>query len=71
MFCVSISDPRTEAVETFQNAAKQAIESALDDIEILHIDDLHMSLSRTVVLRHHWIDGFAQSIKQCLSDIKA
>lgn len=33
-------------------------------------DDFHVSLTRTIVLRHHWIEGFIASIKKQLSDFK-
>ncbi|KAK4030380.1 hypothetical protein OUZ56_023379 [Daphnia magna] len=31
-------------------------------------EDFHISLTRTVILRHHWIEGFVASIRNQLSD---
>ena len=31
------------------------------------MEDLHISLSRTVVLQHHWIEPFTQSLKDALT----
>lgn len=33
-------------------------------------EDFHISLSRTVVLRHHWIEGFTSSIRKQLNGIQ-
>ncbi|KAJ9598687.1 hypothetical protein L9F63_010636, partial [Diploptera punctata] len=32
-------------------------------------DDCHISLTRTVVLRHHWIDSFIESVKDCMKQL--
>lgn len=32
--------------------------------------DLHISLTKTVILKHHWIESFIQSIKDRTSYIK-
>ena len=31
-----------------------------------HSDDFHISLSRTFVLKHHWIDSFVNSVRSAL-----
>lgn len=33
-------------------------------------DNLHVSLSRTVVLRHHWIDSFIESLNNRVTSLK-
>lgn len=33
-------------------------------------DDFHVSLTKTVVLRHHWIEGFVASVRKQLEDVK-
>lgn len=33
-------------------------------------EDFHVSLSRTVVLRHHWIEGFTSSLRKQMNDIQ-
>ncbi|RZF43731.1 hypothetical protein LSTR_LSTR009154 [Laodelphax striatellus] len=35
-----------------------------NEIELKRIDNLHISLSKTVVLLHHWIDAFVESLQQ-------
>lgn len=44
--------------------------NTLGTIEFHPIEELHMSLTRTVVLRHHWIDEFARSIQNSLKNSK-
>lgn len=34
------------------------------------VDHLHLSLTKTVVLRHHWIDSFVKSVQELLSQAK-
>lgn len=34
------------------------------DIELKEVDDFHISLTKTVVLKHHWIQPFVDSVKQ-------
>lgn len=38
--------------------------------EIHTIDDFHMSLTRTSVLRHHWIDEFVRSVQNSLNNVQ-
>ncbi|GFG35056.1 hypothetical protein Cfor_07657 [Coptotermes formosanus] len=33
------------------------------------VDELHISLTRTVVLRHHWIKSFNESVQQCIKEL--
>lgn len=37
---------------------------------VQNIEDLHISLTRTVILKHHWIDSFTESIKNRVRCIK-
>lgn len=67
---LNFTDPRSETVVLLQNALKQSIEASYPYMEVVPIDDLHLSLSRTVILRHHWIDGFTQSVKDSVADVK-
>ena len=32
-------------------------------------DDCHISLTRTVVLRHHWIESFIESVRDCIKEL--
>lgn len=41
---------------------------ALEAVEFHPIDELHMSLTRTVVLQHHWIDEFVRGIENGLKN---
>ncbi|XP_070575818.1 U6 snRNA phosphodiesterase 1-like [Ptychodera flava] len=44
------------------------ISSLLDclpsNLEMQPVDDFHVSLSRTVVIRHHWINGLVESLRE-------
>lgn len=50
------------------------ISKIIDDVpEFLNaqrIDDLHISLTKTIILKHHWIDLFTDSIKNKIRYIK-
>ncbi|XP_018324997.1 U6 snRNA phosphodiesterase [Agrilus planipennis] len=39
-------------------------------IKLQLVDDFHISLTKTVVLRYHWIDLFIQSVKENLLSLK-
>ncbi|KAH8294703.1 hypothetical protein KR018_001873 [Drosophila ironensis] len=52
-----------EPLEEFQASA---IAKLSPEVELRANDDLHLSLSRTVVLLHHQIDAFAQSVQTAL-----
>lgn len=43
---------------------------ALPNVPLRSAGDFHISLTRTVALRHHWIESFVQSIKERISSIK-
>ena len=38
----------------------------LSPLEFKEVDDFHVSLSRTFVARHHWIEPLAMSLKRKL-----
>lgn len=39
-----------------------------NNVDLTICDDFHVSLTRTVVLRHHWIEGFNSSIRKQIED---
>ncbi|OXA57713.1 U6 snRNA phosphodiesterase [Folsomia candida] len=41
----------------------------IPDLEFHFCEDLHLSLSKTVVLRHHWIDSFLSTLKNNVTQI--
>ena len=56
-----------------------AVESMIELIEnVWNVEEpkvqlfssVHLSLSKTVVFRHHWIEPFIQELKQKLSSVK-
>lgn len=61
---IELSGRRNESIEMLQRTLKFSIENDVNcvNIEIHQMEELHMSLSRTVILRHHWIDEFIRSI---------
>ena len=50
------------------------ISSVIDKLQpfgdFKHSDDFHISLSRTFVLKHHWIDSFVNSVRSALQSTK-
>ncbi|KAL2093678.1 hypothetical protein ACEWY4_010990 [Coilia grayii] len=40
------------------------------DMTLTHTEEFHISLSQTVVLRHHWIQPFVESLKSSLAHIQ-
>jgi hypothetical protein len=38
-------------------------------VSLKPVDEHHISLTRTVVLRHHWIDSFMESVRQCIKEL--
>lgn len=46
--------------------------AAADDVLLLRPVDqlLHVSLTRTVVLQHHWIDSFVESVREAVPKLK-
>lgn len=64
------TDPNEELISKLQDEILKVLKStvSLESIEFHKIDDLHLSLTRTVVLRHHWINEFVQSVEQSLQN---
>jgi 2'-5' RNA ligase len=42
-----------------------SLEEFPDQPKVTIIDEFHLSLSKTVVLHHHWIEPFIRSLKKC------
>lgn len=63
-------DPKTDFIRRLQDDLLNQIKSTktLETIEFHPIEDLHLSLTRTVVLQHHWIDEFVRSVEQKLKN---
>lgn len=73
MNCGSIffeTGPKTDVISQLQNGLLNVINSVepLESIQFHPVDDLHISVTRTVVLRHHWIDEFVRSIENNLKN---
>lgn len=64
--------PKTELVGKLQTDLLGEIKSdaAFDSIDLWPFDDLHMSLTRTLVLQHHWIDEFVRTIDARIKLVK-
>lgn len=39
-------------------------------LNVQKVEDFHISLTKTVILKHHWIDSFTESIKNRTKHIK-
>lgn len=63
-----VQGPSIDLIIELQNELINVINStnALESIKFHAIEDFHISLTRTVVLRHHWIDEFVRSIESTL-----
>lgn len=62
-----ITGPPSDGIhELQQRIAKLVGDTKLADLELHPIDDLHMSLTKTVVLRHHWINEFVRTAEHHL-----
>lgn len=55
-FVVDMSDGMRELISTVTNNVPVAL-------NVQRIENLHISLTKTVILKHHWIDIFIESIK--------
>ncbi|XP_067647272.1 U6 snRNA phosphodiesterase 1 isoform X2 [Eurosta solidaginis] len=55
---------RSEQLEDLQEVCQQVLANLVNDLHT--IKDLHISLSRTVVLQYHLIDSFVESLKNAL-----
>ncbi|KAL0968240.1 hypothetical protein UPYG_G00264210 [Umbra pygmaea] len=44
--------------------------AASHGISLSHAHEFHLSLSKTVVLKHHWIQPFIRSLRTCLAHVK-
>ncbi|XP_019895793.2 U6 snRNA phosphodiesterase [Esox lucius] len=44
--------------------------AASHGISLIHTDEFHLSLSKTVILKHHWIQPFIKSLKTSLAHIR-
>ncbi|KAJ6638812.1 U6 snRNA phosphodiesterase 1 [Pseudolycoriella hygida] len=56
--------------DSIRNLQCQITKCFENNIELQLIESLHISLTRTVVLQHHWIDQFTKTVKESLSDFK-
>lgn len=72
-YLLSQSGPKTEMIQTLQSELISLIKASIKDessLEVHPIDDFHMSLTRTSVLRHHWIDEFVRSVQNSLNNVQ-
>lgn len=60
-FSDSIRELQAQMVKSFENDSSMQLNC---------IESLHISLTRTVVLQHHWIDDFTKSVRESLTDFR-
>lgn len=63
-------DPITDAITEIQEKIKGYCLENLQ-VELECVPELHLSLSRTVVLRHHWIDNWIQQLRDNFGNFKS
>ncbi|XP_077982985.1 U6 snRNA phosphodiesterase 1-like isoform X1 [Glandiceps talaboti] len=54
--------------EKFHQLISSLLQVVPSNLDMQTVEDFHISLSRTVILRHHWIDSFIDSVRQRLSN---
>lgn len=65
-------DIKSELIDTLQMDITNTIKSSdrFEAVDIIPIEELHMSLTRTLVLQHHWIDEFIRTIDKGIKNSK-
>lgn len=65
------SGPLTQSIQTLQNELINIItmNPTFESIDIHPIEELHLSLTRTTILRHHWIDEFVRSVQNNFKNV--
>jgi hypothetical protein len=63
---ISISVEPGTAVSSFVDVVLECCKTV---VLLKPVDELHISLTRTVVLRHHWIESFFESVQQCIKEL--
>ena len=53
------------------NLSEEAKNFILSELELEPVEQHHVSISRVVSLRHHWIDPFVESLRQTVERSKA
>lgn len=53
---------------------RQAIQECCQEVglpvKLEPIEELHLSLTKTVILRHHWIESFKKGIEEHLAELR-
>lgn len=65
-YVISISVEPGPAVSSFVDVV---LECCKTTVVLKPVDEHHISLTRTVVLRHHWIDSFFESVRLCIKEL--
>ncbi len=58
-----------DLLQHLQSLTQKLIEHLASVGEFKHHDDLHVSLSRTFVIRHHWINPLLAVLKDATSKL--
>jgi hypothetical protein len=66
LYMISISVEPGPAVSSFVDVVLECCKTV---ISFKPVTDPHISLTRTVVLRHHWIQSFTESVQQCIKEL--
>lgn len=63
-FLLVDSDVNMNAIVT------ELLAAVVPNVPLKPTDDFHISLTKTVILRHHWIELFVESIKERITTVK-
>lgn len=58
-----ISVDLSESIQHLQKSIRDSVRENLN-LELCEVKELHVSLTKTVILRHHWIESFVESLEK-------
>ncbi|XP_055710345.1 U6 snRNA phosphodiesterase 1 [Phlebotomus papatasi] len=59
----------SESIQHLQKSIKNSVRKNLN-LELCEAQELHVSLTKTVILRHHWIESFVASLEKKFRNIR-
>nr|CAD7404140.1 unnamed protein product [Timema cristinae] len=57
-------------LQSFMDVVKVLCETVVP-VPIEPVDEFHVSLTKTFVLKHHWIDSFIESVRQSITELSS
>uniref|UniRef100_A0A1B0DFX8 U6 snRNA phosphodiesterase 1 n=1 Tax=Phlebotomus papatasi TaxID=29031 RepID=A0A1B0DFX8_PHLPP len=63
------TNTKDESIQHLQKSIKNSVRKNLN-LELCEAQELHVSLTKTVILRHHWIESFVASLEKKFRNIR-